>query len=155
MEEKCKFDLEINSMKKSSLRIFCFALVSYIATHANSEICHLRCEYLINPISIDIATPRFSWETSVDQEYYQLQTAADIKLLENDKVDIWQSEKLSGKANSIVYEGKPLKSHSTYYWQVTVWDNKSKKIISPIAQFETAKMSSSDRSRLWHHGISE
>ncbi len=141
--------LGLMMMKTNSLTVLCFALLSCVATHAHARISHLRCEYLTHPMAIDVAAPRFSWQASIDQEAYQLQVASSVKRLEDGKCDVWQSERRSGKANSIVYEGEPLRAHSTCYWRVCVWDDKGKKTLSPIAQFETAKMNPSDWNAKW------
>lgn len=129
--------------------VLCFALLSCVATHAHAKISHLCCEYLTNPIAIDVAAPRFSWEASIDQEAYQLQVASSLKRLEDGKCDVWQSERRSGRVNSIVYEGEALRAHATCYWRVCVWDDKGKKTLSPIARFETAKMNPSDWNAKW------
>lgn len=116
---------------------------------AHPNITNLRCEYLTNPISIDVATPRFTWESDVNQQSFQLLVATDKNLLKSERADCWISERINGETNLITYKGKPLKSHSTYYWQIMVWDKKGKKSVSSIAQFESSKMSSTDWKAQW------
>jgi alpha-L-rhamnosidase len=116
---------------------------------AHAQISNLRCEYLVNPLSVDAATPRFTWENAVDQQYFQLRIATDKNLLKDGQPDIWQSGKMVGNNNLIIFEEKKLQSHSTYYWQISVWNKNGKRKDSPIAVFETAKMFQSDWKAKW------
>jgi alpha-L-rhamnosidase len=89
------------------------------------------CEYLKNPLGIDIQQPRFSWElTSSElnkkQKAYRILVASDKSALENNKADMWDSKKTAGDAsNQICYKGKQLKSNTLYYWKVQVWDEQN------------------------------
>ncbi|MDR3329229.1 MAG: alpha-rhamnosidase, partial [Prevotellaceae bacterium] len=75
---------------------------------------NLRCEYLVNPLGIDRAQPRLSWELSSgqsgkSQKAYQILVATDAAALAGDKADTWDSKKTTGNVtNQIVYKGKPL-----------------------------------------------
>ena len=75
---------------------------------------NLRCEYLINPIGIDVMNPRFSWilaETKSDkknikQKAYQLQVGTAINNLLNGEPNIWDSGfVISSRSIQIPYEG--------------------------------------------------
>jgi len=89
---------------------------------------NLRCEYLVNPMGIDIIKPRLSWilksgRRSEMQSAYQVLVASDDELLERDKGDLWNSGKVkSDRSNQVVYMGKTLKSRMRCYWKVRVWD---------------------------------
>jgi len=105
-----------------------------------------------DPISIDIKTPRFSWQIaagtakSVLQSAYQIKvyTAADNKL-------IWNSNKVTGSQSLYVpYNGPALTSRSAYVWQVMIWDNKGH--ASPWSKKATWRMgllSPSDWKATW------
>jgi hypothetical protein len=74
---------------------------------AVTPIGNLRCEYLTNPISIDVATPRFTWESAMDQQSFQLHVATDKNLLKNEIADCWISEKTIGNGWIILTQKQP------------------------------------------------
>ena len=91
----------------------------------------LYCEYLKNPVGIDKLKPRLSWiskptspqSRGLSQTAYQIIVATSKDFLVNDKGDIWNSGKvLSDQSVHIKYSGKPLVSHTWYYWKVRVFD---------------------------------
>jgi alpha-L-rhamnosidase len=87
-----------------------------------------RCEYKVNPIGIDVASPRMSWElVSSDrgtmQSAYEVQVALSEKDLLEEKL-WWDSGKTNRDTSiDIPYEGPPLRGGQRYYWRVQVWDN--------------------------------
>ena len=91
----------------------------------------LRCEYLIDPLGIDNAEPRLSWELrAVDpearglrQSAYQVQVASSAELLARGKPDLCDSGNVeSDETIGIVYAGKKLASGDVCHWRVRVWD---------------------------------
>jgi len=100
----------------------------------------LRCEYLENPLGIDVARPRLGWKIEeksasfakateamevrgLKQTAYQILVASSEELLKKDKGDLWDSGKVdSDESANRVYDGKPLDSASYYAWKVRVWD---------------------------------
>ena len=95
----------------------------------STTVADLRCEYLVNPMGIDITAPRLSWilksgRRACVQNAYQVLVASSAETLEANKGDLWNSGKVkSDQSNQIVYKGKPLKSRMRCYWKVRVWDN--------------------------------
>lgn len=93
---------------------------------------NLRCEYLTNPLGIDVATPRLSWTLSSNrrgemQTAYQILVASSQKLLKEDKGDLWDSGKVSSDESSqITYAGTPLVSREGCFWKVRAWDRDGK-----------------------------
>ena len=92
---------------------------------------HLRCEYLTNPLGIDVAQPRLSWVLesadnslrSQRQTAYQIVVARTSEKLNSDQGDAWDSGKTaSDQTIQLPYAGKPLESKNIYYWKVRVWD---------------------------------
>ena len=71
----------------------------------------LRCEYLFNPICIDIRKPRFSWlltheERNQTQSAYQIIVSSDKNLSKSETGDLWESGKFFSEKNvNITYEG--------------------------------------------------
>ena len=89
---------------------------------------NLRCEYLTNPLGIDIARPRLSWELRDDrrgarQSAYQIQVATGEAALHKDAADLWDSGKVaSDQSAHVAYAGKALSSGQRAWWRVRVWD---------------------------------
>jgi len=91
---------------------------------------HLRCETLENPVGIDVAQPRMSWEIRGDepaimQTAYQILVASSPEKLAKNEGDLWNSGKVaSDQSIQVTYNGKPLISRQDCYWKVKVWTNK-------------------------------
>ena len=71
------------------------------------SIVKLKCEYLKNPIGIDIITPRLSWEiksnlNNVNQKGYHILVASSLDKLNNEIGDLWDSEKVISDNSSSV-----------------------------------------------------
>jgi alpha-L-rhamnosidase len=105
----------------------------------------LRCEYLFNPICIDIRKPRFSWlltheERNQIQSAYQIIVSSDKNLSKRENGDVWKSGKVFSENNvNITYEGNPLESDKSYFWRVKWWDKKGEESeYSQINHFGTA-----------------
>ena len=87
----------------------------------DARVIRLRCEYLENPLGIDIQKPRFSWIIESDQPEqrqtaYQILIASEKQLLEQNNADLWDSGKvISGESVHIPYSAiqtpPPLHSH--------------------------------------------
>ncbi|MGE5609287.1 MAG: family 78 glycoside hydrolase catalytic domain [Bacillota bacterium] len=88
----------------------------------------LRCEYLTNPVGIDVQQPRLTWvldsaERGARQTAYQIRVASSEAALKAGKADLWDSGKVkSDETIQIAYGGKPLAAGQRAYWQVRVWD---------------------------------
>lgn len=105
---------------------------------------NLTCEYDTNAV-IDIQNPRLSWiNDNVKDMRGAAQTAYQVRVAHgNDDFSnpVWDSGKVSSDESAfIVYDGEPLQSRSTYFWQVKVWD-------------ENGKASSWSKPASWHVGI--
>ena len=114
------------------------------------------CEYLNNPVGIDLAQPRFSWVIKSDvrgqkQTGYQILVADQPDLLDQDKADLWDSGRIySDQSAHVRYAGSPLASHQTYYWKVRVWDkDKKPSAFSKIQTFITAFLHDEKWSASW------
>jgi len=88
----------------------------------------LTCEYLANPMGIDVTNPRLSWilessQRGQRQTAYQVLVASSEDNLKHNKSDLWDSGKVTSEQSiHIVYAGKPLKSRQRCWWKVSVWD---------------------------------
>ncbi|MDD4869613.1 MAG: family 78 glycoside hydrolase catalytic domain [Kiritimatiellae bacterium] len=105
----------------------------------------LRCEYLENPLGIDVEKPRLSWiiddcrlpnadlkseiinlkskmPRDIRQTAYQILVASSLDLLAKNSGDLWDSGKVeSDKTSQIEYAGKLLQSRQQCYWKIKVW----------------------------------
>ena len=95
----------------------------------------LRTSALVNPVGLDRDTPTFGWQLAVRessspevaQSAYRLLVASSPALLTPGKADMWDSGRVpSANRLQIVYGGKPLRSHTTYFWTVQVWDSQGR-----------------------------
>jgi len=88
----------------------------------------LRCEYIANPLGIDVASPRLFWTVQSDergqrQSAYEILVASSEKNLMSDYGDLWDSGKVvSDETTFIRYAGKALKSSQQVFWKIRVWD---------------------------------
>jgi len=119
----------------------------------------LRCEYLSNPVGMDVKQPRFSWilghaERGQRQSAYQIIVSTEPLA---EKGDMWDSGKaLSEESVHVLYNGKPLESDRTYYWKVRYWDgNDTASPSSRIARFDTGLFSRADWKGEWIGGFSQ
>jgi len=113
----------------------------------------LRCEYLVNPMGIDMPKPRFFWvnghtERGQVQSAYQIVVSTDPQA---DAGDIWDSGKIaSPRSAQIAFAGKTLESGISYFWKVRAWDRDGRESAwSAIARFDTGLLAKSDWKGAW------
>ncbi|HEX7057117.1 MAG TPA: family 78 glycoside hydrolase catalytic domain [Bacilli bacterium] len=85
----------------------------------------LRCEYLENPIGIDVLSPRISWQLRSDARAV-LQRAYQIQISEQQSFAhiIWDTGKIvSDKSLHVVLAGVPLKARTRYHYRVRIWSD--------------------------------
>ena len=94
----------------------------------------LRCEYLEDPLAVDILQPRLSWvniaETGERGQYqaaWQIRVASEPEKLADRQAELWNSGKVeSDPSTQARYVGKTLTSRQDCWWQVRVWDRDGK-----------------------------
>jgi len=120
---------------------------------------NLLCEYIANPLGIDVVLPRFSWvvnhsERGQLQSAYQVLVASGQKNLDADRGDKWDSGKVISKESiNVIYGGGALESGKTYYWKVRLWDKNNK--VGPwskVATFEMGLLNPDDWKGKWIEG---
>lgn len=92
----------------------------------------LKCEYLENPLGIDVFKPVLSWtirnpsgRRGVFQKAYQIIVSESLDKLNNGIGEVWNSGRVNAdQMGNIYYLGKPLKSSTKYWWKVRIWDEK-------------------------------
>jgi alpha-L-rhamnosidase len=88
----------------------------------------LRCEYLKDPLGIDVEHPRLSWKLRPapgvqGQSACRVVVASTSANLEKDQGDLWDSGRVnSNQSTWVEYAGKPLPSGIFAHWKVQVWD---------------------------------
>ena len=117
---------------------------------------NLRCEYLVNPLGIDVPSPRLSWIITSNrrgemQTAYQILVASSSKLLSEDKGDLWDSGKVSSDESSqIAYSGSLLASRENCFWKVRTWDSEGKPgDWSQVARWSMGLLQPADWSAQW------
>ena len=138
--------------------IICLLLI-IITSCADSKklvVSDLKCEYITNPLGIDMHQPRYSWNIlcelrGVSQSAYRILVADSPGKLRKKRGNIWDSGKvLSDKSTNIVFQGIPLQSGKKYYWNVSVWNQDEKQSSrSETAYFQTGLLSMSDWEAQW------
>ena len=119
----------------------------------------LRCEYLTDPLGIDVTKPRLSWQLQATdagsrgerQTAYQVLVASTKALLDQGRGDLWNSGTIvSDQSVHVVYDGAPLTSGTACFWKVRVKDEKG--ILSPWsapARWTMGLLSKNDWSAKW------
>lgn len=110
----------------------------------------LRCEYLDNPIGIDVAKPRLSWQVASDrnaesQSAYRVLVASTPEQLDANVGDRWDSRKVQSDQTLFVeYAGDPLASRQACHWKVQVWDNDGNSTWSDPASWSMGLLNEDD-----------
>lgn len=91
-----------------------------------------RCEYLREPLGIDVPRPRLSWrlETAdaskrgTRQAGWRILVSASPEALSRDQGDLWDSgDAASSRTTHVEYGGEPLRSSQAVWWKVRARDS--------------------------------
>ena len=100
--------------------LFTFLPLSAKQMKPDVSVGNLRVENLDQPLGIDTAEPRFSWQIISDKRDVR-QTAYQI-VVNDDKGEVWNTGKVeSDQQLWIPYAGKKLESNTHCTWRVKVW----------------------------------
>ena len=129
----------------------CFSL----HTLAQCAVSALKCEYLLNPIGIDAAKPRLSWQLQ-DSRRGARQAACEV-IVGTDSIavakgtgNIWQTDRMNKDLQLLSYGGKALTPFTKYFWTVKVWDKDGKpSTIQTVASFETGMIQQGNWKGAW------
>lgn len=115
-----------------------------------------ECEYLVDPLGIDEASPRFGWrieatERSQSQSGRRVLVSSSRAGLDAGVGDMWDSGKVASDAtNGIAYAGAPLRSGQRCWWKVQTWDRDGRPgTDSPAATFEMGLLEAGDWEATW------
>ena len=106
----------------------------------------LTVEYIRQPektLIID-STPEFAWELANikdKQSAYQVLVASSEALINTNKGDIWNSNKvISSQSINVTFKGNKLNIGDTYFWKVKIWDaNDNETVFSQYQSFTIGK----------------
>ena len=152
--ETLNLKLETYTMKRIFLSttlfiLFCVLLQS--CTNDKVRIINLMVEYVENPLGMDEAAPRFSWqmENRTGERGYK-QVACQLTVSDESGKEVWNTGKTQNdRSLNIIYEGAPLKSTTRYSWKVDVWDQKGV-MSSASSWFETGLMNPDPNLSAWN-----
>lgn len=122
------------------------------------QVVNTSCEYLVNPLGLDVTSPRFGWKMiaakntfNQKQTAYQILVASSAEKLTEREADTWNSGKVSSDQNAqIMYQGNTLGSGKHYYWKVRVWDTKGQASAwSDVAFWSMGLLDASDWKAKW------
>lgn len=92
-------------VKAAILSLFLWLLPA----HAEVTVSGLQCEYLSDPLGIDVKTPRFSWKLSDSEQTrgqkqtgYQILVASSPSILAQDHGDVWDSGQVESSQSALI-----------------------------------------------------
>jgi alpha-L-rhamnosidase len=121
----------------------------------------LRCEYLANPLGVDVARPRLSWALAARgkargevQSAYQVLAATSRERLREGRADLWDTGRVaSAETLHREYAGAPLRSGQRVWWKVRAWDRAGRPSAwSEPAWWEMALLSADEWRAKWING---
>lgn len=135
-------------MKKQPMLLLVFFYYFFTLHSQNNPVTlyHLKSEYLVNPIGLDVSTPRLTWKIKdrrrgALQKAYLITVGTDSANVASGNGRFWKTEKINSEDQIIHYNGKELQAFQKYYWSVTIWDQNDKKITSTqLSHFEMGLM---------------
>ena len=106
----------------------------------------LMCEYLSEPLGIDMSSPRLSWKIPVVKtdsvKSCRVWVSADSMAVINGSGQCWDSGELPSDIRRIVYAGDSLQSWTKYYWKVGYKTKRENRFVcSLLSSFTTGMMS--------------
>ncbi len=115
-----------------------------------------KCEYLNNPMGIDVARPRLSWimesrERGARQTAFQILVASSPDKLKEGQADLWDTGKVeSDQSIHVAYNGVGLVSRARCWWKVRVW-NEDGRVTgwSPVSFWEMGLLYGKDWDAKW------
>ena len=123
---------------------------------SKNAITNLKCDYHVNPVGIDVAQPRLSWqivaeENNFVQQAYEIRVAETQENLSKANKLVWSSGKVnSSESVNVTYVGPAAKPMQRLWWQVRIWDPKNKATAwSAPAYWEMGLLKAEDWKASW------
>jgi len=130
-------------------------VVSWLLAAPPVTVAELRCEGRVDPLGIDAAPVRLSWQLRAPGRRDVRQTACEIRAAgrpeELANGTLWQSGKVaSGQSVAVPWGGPALASRQIVCWQVRVWDEQGQPSAwSAPARFEMGLLQPPDWQARW------
>ncbi len=141
---------------KSILLTILLLTISSCSIDKKIEVVDLQCEYLENPLGIDIKVPRLSWklkikEDGVKQKSYRILVSSNKENIVNNIGDLWDTDTVfSDRSTQIVYGGNELVSRQKVFWKIKIWNqNNVASSWSKISVWEMSFLNKSDWKANW------
>lgn len=121
-----------------------------IAGFTQLSVTHLQVESTTNPLGVDKATPKLSWQLQSNQKNvlqtaFQILVSDDESLLQKNIGNIWDSKKVTANTSiQVAYKGRQLSSTKKYFWKVKVRDNKGNVAESAVAYWQMGLLTKQD-----------
>lgn len=117
-------------MKKYFTSLLFWGSTMLVSFAQKPAVFDLTCEYLTNPLAIEVSEPCLSWKIKTSGNKGVMQYAYHILVAESkaqlvlNEANCWDSKVIvSDESIQIPYGGKPLEAGKVYYWTVRVIDN--------------------------------
>lgn len=143
-------------VKKSTFSVLLSLLCLFTPAFASISPVSLTCEYTVNPLGIDVPSPRLGWQNESSerqqrQSGYEIIVGLSPEDIKANRGTIWSTGKVvSDVSVHITYSGTPLKPFTRYYWAVRVFDQDGRPSdFSEVAWFETAMLTQGDWKGKW------
>ncbi|MCX6134284.1 MAG: family 78 glycoside hydrolase catalytic domain [Ignavibacteriales bacterium] len=145
-------------MKTATITLVILMSTAILQTpsRAQLKLTSLKCEFLTDPLSVDVANPRLSWtiesrDRGVAQTAYEVLVSSSKELLDKETGDLWQTGKVaSDRSIHVMYSGKALASRTICYWKVRIWDNHGNaSAYSRAAMWKMGLLSKTDWKAQW------
>lgn len=112
-----------------------FAPLLFRPSSRVASVTDLRCEYLRDPLGLDVERPRLSWRMEAGspdshglrQTAYRIVVAPSRIALEKGEGPLWDSGAITSNRSTLVeYAGRPLTSGEECWWKVRVKDERGR-----------------------------
>jgi alpha-L-rhamnosidase len=117
---------------------------------------NLRCEYLVDPVGIDVREPRLSWTIESElsnqrQIAFQIVVWSGERAIADERERIWDTGRVEkGGTIGHAYAGPPVRSRERYWWAVRAWDHQGEASeFSEPAAWEMGLLEASDWRGAW------
>ncbi len=143
------------------MKHYYFAMMLFLAVtlmaceQAAVEIVSTKVEMQENPVGLETAAPRFSWQLvsthkNVQQETYRIQVARSEQDLKKEENLVWDTGNVPASESVLIpYEGETLASRGEYYWRVKATSNVGESPWSDTGQWSMAFLDDTDWQAEW------
>jgi len=141
-------------ISRSAAALLLLGLLQTATASAKISVTQLRTERLVNPMSLNTATPRFGWQITSDrrdvlQTAYHIIVASTPEKAAQREGDLWDARVETDSSQWITYAGRALRPDTRAYWCVAVETNKGKSDWSDVALFNVGLLSEGDWAGRW------